>query len=57
MGLTLVLIEGEEDDSAIVVEIFVLQERDQPEVQPVSDEVDGRVVALSIRADVRLEIQ
>ena len=44
--LTLVLIEGEEDDRAVVVEVGVPEQRVQPELQPLAHEVDVGVVAL-----------
>ena len=52
--LTLVLVEGEEDDCAIVVELLVPEQRDQPKVEPVTDKVDGGIVALMAVSDVKL---
>ena len=51
--LTLVLVEGEEDYRAIVVELLVPEQRDQPEVEPVTNKVDGRIVALMAVSDVQ----
>lgn len=40
------LVEGQEDDGAVRVEVRVLEEREEPEVEPVANEVDRRVVSV-----------
>ncbi len=46
--LTFVFVEGQQDDGAVVVELRLIEERDQPEVEPVANEVNGGVVALTV---------
>ena len=46
--LTLVFIKGEEDECAVVVELRVSHERDQPVAEPVADEVDRSIMALKV---------
>ena len=43
--LTLGLVKGEEDDRAVVVKFCLVEERNEPEVEPVPDKVDRGVVA------------
>ena len=45
-ALTFVLVKGQEDDRAVVVELRLVEKRDEPEVEPVADKVDRGVVAL-----------
>ena len=44
--LTLVLVEGEKDDRAVVVEVFVRKQREKPIVEPIADKVDGCIMTL-----------
>ena len=44
--LTLVLIEGEQDEGAVVVEAGIIEKGLEPECQEVTGELDSRVVSL-----------
>jgi hypothetical protein len=45
-GVRLSFVEGEDDQSTVVVEVGVVEQSAEPEIGPIAQEVDGGVMAI-----------